>query len=174
MSQDLSKKNFKPGSLRRPRTARTVLLRMAADDSRAERIALLKEERPDLTWRRIADEVGVSERAAFEWKKSGGIDYENAKKLAAVFGVDVAYIWSGAETGRTPDLMAANHNNDSQLARIEERLDAILSYLEALATRFEAGGPPAPGGELRRRLEAVEPTGEDQAPPESPGAQDAS
>lgn len=120
MTQALQKKNFKPGSLRGPRTARTVLLRMAADDERAQRINALKDDRPDLTWRRIAETVGVSERAAFEWKKTGGIEYENAEKLAVVFGVDVDYIWTGAK-GETPDPFAGS---------IEDRLDRLITAFE--------------------------------------------
>lgn len=118
MSQPIAKKNFKPGSLRGPRTARTVLLRMAADDERAQRISALKDDRPDLTWRRIAETVGVSERAAFEWKKTGGIDYENAKKLASVFGVDVEFIWAGPK-GETPDPFPTSDGD------VLARLDAI-------------------------------------------------
>lgn len=69
-----------------------MLLRMAADQERADRIRALKQARPDLTWRRIADAVGVTERSATDWQVKGGISYENAKKLADVFEVDVDYV----------------------------------------------------------------------------------
>jgi hypothetical protein len=105
---------------------------MAADDERAQRISALKDDRPDLTWRRIADAVGVSERAAFEWKKSGGIDYENAKKLADVFEVDVDYIWRGRETADTPDLSAL------QGAAREEQLDGVSAEFSVRVDNVEA------------------------------------
>lgn len=41
---------------------------MAADQERADRIRALKQGRPDLTWRRIADHVGVTERSATDWQ----------------------------------------------------------------------------------------------------------
>jgi hypothetical protein len=139
MNQDLRNKNFSPGSLRRDRSARTVLLRMARDDARAARIRALyeevKDERGDeITWRLIADACGVSERAAAAWPKTGGIAYENAKKLAAFFrtlgkSVDVDYIWRGPEV-QTPDLIGAMHDgNSAQLDRIEAYLLAIGRHL---------------------------------------------
>jgi hypothetical protein len=94
---------------------------MAADQDRADRIRALKQARPDLTWRRIADHVGVSERAATDWQKKGGIEYANAKKLAGLFEVDVDYIWRGTELA-TPDPFASN----SRLERIEAKLDELL------------------------------------------------
>src|SRR5687767_14126639 len=100
MSQPLTKKNFVPGSLRGPRTAHTVLLRMAADDARAQRIRETwlerKAEDPkSYTWARIAAYVGKTERAAQEWQKTGGIDYDNARKLAEYLKVDFDWLWRG-------------------------------------------------------------------------------
>src|SRR4051794_39483962 len=101
-SQDLTKGKFVPGSLRRPRSARTLLLRMAADDARAQRIrdTWLERKADDpkrYTWGRIASAVGTTERAAQDWQKTGGIDYDNAKKLAKYLGVDFDWLWRGDE-----------------------------------------------------------------------------
>lgn len=136
MKQAISKKSFRPASLREPRSARTVLLRMAADQERADRIRALKLARPDLTWRRIADHVGVSERAASDWQKKGGIEYANAEKLAGLFDVDVDYIWRGTETA-TPDPFADNGDLESQLHRIAERLETAETEREEMRRLIE-------------------------------------
>jgi transcriptional regulator with XRE-family HTH domain len=100
---------------------------MAADQERADRIRALKQARPDLTWRRIADAVGVTERSATDWQKKGGIDYDNAKKLAEVFEVEVDYIWRGPSADeRAPSPFAGQD-------AVMDRLDAIDAQLEAQA-----------------------------------------
>lgn len=133
-----------------------MLLRMAADQERADRIRALKLERPDLTWRRIADYVGVAERSATDWQKKGGIDYDNAKKLAALFEVDVDYIWRGPiESERAPSPFAGQDAIAERLAAIEERVtDQLAEHarrVENLLTRQ---------GEILDRIEqATERTG---------------
>jgi transcriptional regulator with XRE-family HTH domain len=119
MNRNKLKNNYRPGSLHDTRSPRSVLLRMAADQERADRIRALKQERPDLTWRRIADHVGVTERAAADWQRKGGIEYDNAKKLAQLFEVDVDYVWRG-----TPEEERAPSPFDGQDA-LADRLDAI-------------------------------------------------
>ena len=95
---------------------------MAADEERAQRIRTLKEEHPDWTWRFIADQCGVTERAAAAWAKTGGIAYVNAKKLADVFDVDVGYIWRGRDSGLPEQAGAA------QLDRIEAKVDELREH----------------------------------------------
>jgi transcriptional regulator with XRE-family HTH domain len=68
---------------------------MAEDEGRASRIADLKERNPRLTWAEIARRVGVTERAATQWRRTGALKPENAELLAKVFDVDFDYIWSG-------------------------------------------------------------------------------
>jgi hypothetical protein len=135
-----------------------LLLRMAADQERADRIRALKLDRPDLTWRRIADHVGVTERSAADWQVKGGIDYANAEKLAQLFEVEVDYIWRGP-VSNTPDLSRPDVDYDERigrmeqlietqndllarqsaiLRRIEERLDAALAQNTQTADRIEA------------------------------------
>jgi hypothetical protein len=108
------KHNHRPASLRGSGGARTVLLRMAADQERAERIRALKQERPDLTWRRIADHVGVTERSATDWQRKGGMEYDNAKKLAELFEVDVDYIWRGTRHGHAYPVRRLRRNSRSR------------------------------------------------------------
>lgn len=132
MSQVLTSRRRTATSLRGHRDAHTVLLRMALDEERAKRIRQLKEDRPDLTWAQIAEAVGVKERSAIDWQKTGGISYENCKKLAKLFKVDRDWLWAGTEQG-TPDLMGAL-GDQTQLDRIEAKLDELLS-------RFPAMGP---------------------------------
>jgi hypothetical protein len=96
---------------------------MAADQERADRIRALKQQRPDLTWRRIADYVGVAERSATDWQVKGGIEYANAQKLAKLFDVDVDYIWRGTpEEERAPSPFAGQD-------ALADRLDAIEQAL---------------------------------------------
>src|SRR4051812_8110326 len=128
MSQGLTTRNITPGSLRGHEDARTVLLRMALDEERAERIKSLKAQHPELTWGDIADKVGVTERSAIDWQKTGGISHANCKKLAKVFGVDHHWLWSGVEQG-TPDLLGTLRADSDQLDRIEAKLDELLSRL---------------------------------------------
>lgn len=132
----------RPASLRGSRGARTVLLRMAADQERADRIRALKQERPDLTWRRIADHVGVTERSATDWQKKGGIDYANAVKLASLFEVDVDYIWRGTES-ETPDPFEEPLASGSQLAELTARIASLEGRLEEI------------GEERRHQQEAI-------------------
>lgn len=134
MKQAQKKISFSRGSLRDTRSARTVLLRMAADQDRAERIRSLKQARPDLTWRRIADFVGVTERAAADWQKKGGIDYANAEKLAEILEVDVDYIWRGPQNNGTPDLFP-DATIEDRLDRMERRLMNLLEQQNELLAR---------------------------------------
>lgn len=104
---------------------------MAADEARAERIRDLKNAHPELTWRRIAEHVGVSERAAVDWQKTGGISYENAGKLAELFPeTTLDQIWRG----ETPHLMGQLSNNGSAGADtdLERRLTAVEMTLSEL------------------------------------------
>lgn len=112
-----AKRNIRPASLPRHEAARTVLTRMAADQERAERIRALKQQRPDLTWRRIADHVGVTERSATDWQRKGGIEYDNAKRLAELFEVDIDYLWRGA-----PEAPPAGRDDPGILQRVEHLL----------------------------------------------------
>jgi transcriptional regulator with XRE-family HTH domain len=91
-------------------------------EARAQRIRTLKASRPDLTWERIARECGVTLRTAQTWGERGGIGYENARRLARVFDVDVSYLLLGNDTPVLPEHQTA-------LARIEAKLDELLTLI---------------------------------------------
>ena len=114
---------------------------MAADQERADRIRALKQERPDLTWRRIADHVGVTERSATDWQRKGGMEYDNAKKLAELFEVDVDYIWRGTQSD-TPSPFAGQDDLADRLDAIEQALAEARSERgrieEAVSTQAAA------------------------------------
>jgi len=135
MSQGIMKKQGTSTSLRRRGDAHTVLLRMAHDEARAQRIRALKARHVDVKWREIADYVGVSERSAIAWQKTGGISRPNVKKLAEFFrkvagdtSVTADWIWRGdapavdlveALNGDSPSV---NDEVLSRLAGIEEQV----------------------------------------------------
>lgn len=142
MSQAITTKKFSRASLRQHEAMRSVLQRMAEDQARAERIRALKEGRPDLTWEKIADHVGVKERSVHNWGATGGIKYENAEKLAELFGVAVDYVWRGPDAD-DDGLKVASPNGDgdggagagSQLDRIERDIAEILRLLRNAEAR---------------------------------------
>lgn len=127
----LARKSLTSASLRQPRGARTVLLRMAADEERAERIRQLKTDHPGVTWASIAEAIGVKERSAVEWARTGGISYENAKRLAAHFSVDVDWLWRGGQPP-TPDLIAGMNGK----ARIDDLETHVTGDIEGVAVEF--------------------------------------
>lgn len=129
-------------SLNRHRTPRTVLLRMAADADRAQRLKQIKAERPDLKWRHIAEATGVSERTVAEWAKTGAMSYENAKKVAAFLVVDLDWLWRGPATA--PDLMdvLSVSARDEQLDRIEAGIADLVALVGELGLR-STGEPGA-------------------------------
>jgi hypothetical protein len=139
------KNNHTRPSLRTPGGARSVLLRMAADQERADRIRALKQARPDLTWRRIADHVGVTERSATDWQTKGGIDYANAVKLAELFEVDVDYVWRGpVEADRAPSPFAGQDALADRLDGIERSLARIEQALGIDQTASPSTEPEHP------------------------------
>jgi len=119
---------FAPGTSRWPRTPRTLLLRMAQDEERAGRIRDLKQAHPGLRWQAIADHVGVTMRAAQSWQEKGEISYENAKKLAELFDVDVDFIMRGVQ-GPTQDPFPTevDINVESTLAGVLAEIKAQLA-----------------------------------------------
>jgi hypothetical protein len=146
---------------------------MAADEDRALRIRELKASRPDLTWRRIADAVGVSERAAVDWQKTGGIDYENAKALAKVFDADLDWLWRGdrpetpdvmgamnGDTGQLDEILAAVKNLTSEVAAMGERLTRLEHVVSGLAAEAAAGDAE----QASRQIEQQQAQADPQAP----------
>ena len=105
------KGSHKPLSGTRSRT--TLRLRALMEHQQkieiGERIRSLREASPH-TNASIAEHVGVGERAVANWMSGGtGIQWENAKKVAELFDVDVNWLWTGEEhhAGPTPDPFAS-------------------------------------------------------------------
>lgn len=130
-SQGVVKRNLSPASLRQPGGARTVLLRMAADEERAARIRQLKLDNPGVTWGSIAEAIGVKERSAVEWARTGGISYTNAKKLAAYFDRDIDWLWRGEEPS-APNLLAQMEDK----ARIDDLENTVTTDIAGVAAEF--------------------------------------
>jgi hypothetical protein len=123
------------------RTPRNVRLRVAQDTNRAERIRQLKTAHPELTWSYIADQIGVRERSAIAWQKTGGISAKNAEKLAELFGVSYDFLWFGKEKGPTPDLLAGVSRIDQVDAVRDEfrgKVDKITAQLTAMEIDIES------------------------------------
>lgn len=126
MKTRYAQKPYAPGTSRGPRRATTLLAQMA-DLERGDRIRELREQR-HLTQPVVADRVHVTLRAYQEWEAGGGIQWENAKRLAKVLGATPDFIMSG-EPRETPDL--STNGQPSQLDRIEEELAGIKQMLES-------------------------------------------
>lgn len=132
---------------------------MAQDDARASRIKELKELHPEVTFRQIADHVGVSERSANEWAAKGTVSYDNARKLTEFFrerghpDLEDDYIWRGP-MGEAPDLIGSLTSPQAgvaaQLVQINERLTRIEATLALIAQQT-----PAPTGKKRESVEAM-------------------
>ncbi len=121
MSQVIMKNTNRRASLRGMKPAHTVLMRMAVDEARAERIRDLRVEH-NLKWREIAAYCGVT----------GAISQANAQKLTELFRahgaqVEDDYVWRGTRP-TTPDLMT-KLNGLTQLDRVEAKLDLLLKHL---------------------------------------------
>lgn len=111
--------------LRSGRSAATLRLQLLMEAQHrheiGQRIKDLRNGSPQSN-RSIADYVGVGERAVAQWIAGGGIAWENAKKVAELFDVDVQWIWTGREKGPTPEVLEALSGDSERLARIEEEL----------------------------------------------------
>lgn len=98
-----------------------------------QRIKELRENSAE-TNRSIAEHVGVGERSVAAWVAGGGIAWDNAKKVAELFGVDVDYIWRGERRkGATPDVMTVLSAEDEVLKRLDRIEKAVLAMRTSLA-----------------------------------------
>lgn len=113
-----------------------------------ERIKELRENSAE-TNRSIAEYVGVGERSVAAWIAGGGIAYDNAKKVAELFGVDVDWIWRGRIRGATPDpfataSQAVGGELQAKLDELERDMRKVLKnqrqLLAAIAELAEAVG----------------------------------
>jgi transcriptional regulator with XRE-family HTH domain len=138
-NQPLTQKTFVPGTSRLQRRTNTLLAQMA-DLARGERIKGLREER-HLTQPAVAEAVGVTLRAYQAWEGTGGLRWENAKKLAAFFDVDPHELWAGRRHGQTPDPFSKNGDVPDDLQReireLHRKLDILIEGLGLKPTTLE-------------------------------------
>jgi transcriptional regulator with XRE-family HTH domain len=132
------------------RAAHSVRLHLLMEQQQkmeiGSRIKELRDNSPE-TNRSIAEYVGVGERSVAAWLAGGGISYDNAKKVAELFEVDVDYIWRGREKGPTPDLLGSL-SSPSGATDLDDRLEWIESALQALLSErgLELDAPPSAQG----------------------------
>lgn len=94
------------------------------------RIRDLREASPQ-TNESIAEHVGVGVRSVANWVSGAtGITYKNAKAVAALFEVDVRWLWDGVERTSTPDLLGGLSAAEPET--LEQKLDQILDQQAAL------------------------------------------
>src|SRR5947209_1554648 len=118
----LAHKKCVPGSSRNARRASTLLEQMA-DLARAERIRQLRDER-HLTQPAVAEAVGVTLRAYQAWEATGALRWENAKRLAAFYKIDVHELWSAqVKDAAPPDPFTSANGDDPYAAALAEILD---------------------------------------------------
>lgn len=127
--------------------ARTVLLEMARDEARAERIRSVIEQRkaedPSFTTAWIADQLGVSERAVGTWKATGSLARTNSTRLAELVNCDPTWLWLGRKT-ETPDVldMLPGTGPSFQVEQMRELFEGhvhnILARIGVLEDRQEA------------------------------------
>lgn len=126
--------NYQAPSLRPRRSVSTVALRYLMEQQQKIEIGQRIRERRENsaeTNRSIADYCDVSVEAVRNWIAGKGIAYDNAEKVAKLFGVDFDWLWRGEEKGSTPDVMGTlSPNGSKQLDRIE-RLVGDLSQAVA-------------------------------------------
>lgn len=150
MKSDLALKNLAISSLPVHEAGATVRRHWLMEEAQrfeiAARLRDLRNESVE-TNESIADYVGVKERTVAGWlspTKPQGMTYEHAQKVAALFEVDIDWLWRGRERGETPDPFAS-----SQLDRIEHELAELRADVAQLSVDFARG--TAQGPTRRRR-----------------------
>lgn len=133
MSQALAKKNLRHASLRPHEVARTVLLRMAADQERAAA-------------------SGASWRTSRTAGRTGSIAYANAVKLARIFEADAQWL-PAASIGCMP--------NEQVNIRFPEHELQLLDALVAALKREHSGGKSRPDA-IRHAIREVSDGGQTQ------------
>lgn len=130
-------RNVAPASWRDSRSRHSLLLQMAKEAeelvAQAERLKQLKSQTRGVTFKKIGEAAGVTERQVQRWfAAESDIGDESIKPLARYFGTTPEYIEYGT-VGRprkaaTPAL-AKVLGDDDLLRRIEQKLDRLLKAL---------------------------------------------
>jgi transcriptional regulator with XRE-family HTH domain len=113
--------NYRAGASRGPVVLATFRDQMA-DFARAERLRELRKD-THLSREKVAGEIGVTTKTLYSWENGGSIRWHNAQKLAAFYGVD-------PESLVSREFSEAVGVSESQLDRIEAKLDRLVSLLE--------------------------------------------
>jgi hypothetical protein len=168
MSQVLTKRNLMKSSLWGADDPRTVLLRMAANQERAERLRLLKAETPGVTWRQVAEHCNVVERSVYGWLRNGAMEYDNAVKVAEFFSAHgrptrARWLYFG-NPAASPDLMDAMRTEEGEtvsarLSRIETMLAELLARTATPAEDQDVA-PETVAKVARRRVRQRPPGGQ--------------
>jgi transcriptional regulator with XRE-family HTH domain len=124
------KRNYVPGTSRSPRNPATLLAQMG-DYERGLRIKELREGR-HLTQPALADRVGVTLRAYQEWEAGGGIQWDNAKRLAKALCVTPDFVMNGQKPDTPRVLNGLNSETRETLERLEANQETILRELREL------------------------------------------
>jgi len=130
----MTMKSLTRASLETPRGADSLRLRWLMNEQQrleiGRRLRELRDNSPE-TNRSIGDYVGVAERTVAEWASGRqGITYDNAKKVAGLFEVDLDWFWRGKERATSDGLLDALTEAQSSpvLAAVRE-LDRKLEAL---------------------------------------------
>lgn len=119
----------------------------------------LRRAHPDRPSREsVAQAIGVSTKAVYEWEKhNGGIKWPNVKAAAAYYGVEPDSISVREDEEGDPDiaLQVFNGARAEQLDRIEKKVDELKKLVERLSPpgegqddRDQGGGPIDPQSPL--------------------------
>jgi DNA-binding transcriptional regulator YiaG len=133
------------------RTTVALLLEQKQKLEIGERIKWLRDNSAEKS-RTIARYCDVSDEAVRNWIAGKGIMWENAEKVAAMFGLDVDWVWRGEgkppegypqeEKPPAPDLMTTLSAADSErIERIEEKLDELLRRTSPPPAEPDTGPP---------------------------------
>jgi transcriptional regulator with XRE-family HTH domain len=144
---------------------------------RGARITGLKERLPGYTWKRVAQEVGVSQRAVENWYAGGPISWENLARLAEVLKTTPDFIMTGLEGEKLSPVAVLRQRVDRLEGRVAsqdgERAYALRAHDEHVRRELDA---------IRRELAAQAAATEEllllaralrrEAPGQRPGVED--
>jgi transcriptional regulator with XRE-family HTH domain len=143
-----------------PRTPHTLRLRHLVEAQQrleiAERIRELRERSP-FTQPNLADRLGLTLRGYQKLEERGTTKWDRVEEIAAIYDVEADWIWSGKERGETPDPFATSPAAESDLARLERKIDRVLANQAKLLAAADlepdaqAQSPPSPARQRRVR-----------------------
>lgn len=129
-----------------PRNARTLALQMAMEAAQREEVgARIRELRGPLPQPELARKLDVSLRAVQKWEAGESApQWENLVRLSKLFGVTQDFLLYGDRN------MGTRADADTQLDRIEAKLDQVLSLLRQYAFEQELADATQPAESPRQ------------------------